>query len=134
MSAGELALREANRDSAARVSRLDYSAGRRAFEENSGVVDGPLQPGPTSLVLGSGCSSAALRLPGFATTPSPVRRESVDRRAPGAQRTSPRIPCHRARRLRVEDFCGPQPRPLLKDTEKGSRASRSYFTAISILC
>ncbi|MGA9723787.1 MAG: helix-turn-helix domain-containing protein [Candidatus Binatus sp.] len=59
----ELALRTADRDSAAGVPRLDHSDERRAFEETSGVLDGPLQPRQTTFLLGTGCSRSTCSLP-----------------------------------------------------------------------
>jgi putative transposase len=49
------------------VPRLDHSAERSAFEENSGVLDGPLQPRQTTFLLATGCSRSTCNLPPPAT-------------------------------------------------------------------
>jgi hypothetical protein len=91
-SAGELPLRTADRNPAPRVSGLGYSFERRTPEENPGLVDGPLQPGETTFLLGARHSRSRVRRPATQTLRAPTSERSQSRIQTDFGQTASRIP------------------------------------------
>ena len=89
---GELALREAHRDTAARVPGLDYPLSRGASAKNPALVASALQSRPTALFLGARPARSADKFQlASATREASFRPTKPSYCALRTERTSPRV-------------------------------------------